>query len=208
LKRENLAFLLGGLAFGILFGFGIWNAVAHRPVEVAASAEAAPSPAGPMAPTQSGGSAPSASAAAPMLEEVNALKKTLQSDPDNVPALTRLANLMHDAGMWPQATVLYERAARLAPNEPNLLTDLGICYQNQKMFDKALEEFALAQKADPTHWQSLYNTVIVAGFDLKRYDEAAKALEKLERIHPQAPNLAQLKEALARAKQGGAGKSS
>jgi len=206
-KRDHLAFLLGGLAFGILFGFGIWNAVAHRPGEVAGTAESAPSPAGPMAPTQSGAAAASPSSAAPMLEEVNALKKTLQTDPNNVTALTRLANLMQDAGMWPQATVLYERAARLAPGEPNLLTDLGICYQNQKMFDKALEQFALAQKADPSHWQSLYNTVIVAGFDLKRYDDAAKALEKLEKIHPEAPNLPQLKEALARAKQGGAGSS-
>ena len=96
---------------------------------------------------------------------------------------------MHDAGMWPQATVLYERATRLAPDEPNLLTDLGICYQNQKMFDKALAEFERAQKADPSHWQSLYNTVIVAGFDLRRYDDAREGARKLEKIHPQAPNL-------------------
>jgi tetratricopeptide (TPR) repeat protein len=138
-----------------------------------------------------------------MIEEVDALKKTLQADPDNVPALTRLANLMHDAGMWPQATVLYERAVRITPNEPNLLTDLGICYQNQQMFDKAIAMFELAQKADPSHWQSLYNLAIVAGFDLKRYDEAERALVKLEKIHPQAPNLAELRDALAKAKQGG-----
>jgi tetratricopeptide (TPR) repeat protein len=198
MKRESLAFLVGGLAFGILFGYGFFHAIANRPdrERVQTAQEAAPSPAGPMAPTQAGGSA-----AAPMLEEVNALKTALQANPNDLRALTRLANLLHDAGMWSQAATLYERAVRLSPNEPNLLTDLGICYQNLKEYDKALEQFARAQKVSPDHWQSLYNTVVVAGFDLGRLDDAATALKRLEEVNPAAPNLPQLKEALAKARE-------
>jgi tetratricopeptide (TPR) repeat protein len=197
-KRESLAFLVAGLAFGILFGYGLFHAIAHRPdASVAATGqESAPSPAGPMAPTQGGGQ----SAAAPMLEEVNALKRELQADPNNLEALTRLANLLHDAQMWSQAATLYERAVRLSPNNANLLTDLGICYQNLKQYDKALEQFARAQKVSPDHWQSLYNTVVVAGFDLGRLDDAATALKRLEDLNPAAPNLPELKEALAKAR--------
>lgn len=199
MKRESLTFLIGGFAFGILIGFGIFRAIEHRPdaTRAAAAQDSVPSPSGPMAPTQAG-----TTSSAPMLEEVNALKTALKADPDNVPALTRLGNLMQDAGMFSQAAVLYERAARLAPNEPDLLTDLGICYQNLQQYDKALDQFTLAQKANPAHWQSLYNMVVVAGFDLRKFDDASAALEKLEKVNPNAPNLAQLKEALAKARSG------
>ena len=44
-----------------------------------------------------------------------------------------------------------------------------------------------AQKADPNHWKSLFNTAIVAGFDLGRLDLADKAVARLEQINPAAP---------------------
>jgi tetratricopeptide (TPR) repeat protein len=63
---------------------------------------------------------------------------------------------------------------------------------------KALDVFTRAEKADPRHWQSLYNQVVVY-MDLNRHDEAVAALGRLERVNPQAPRLADLKQAVEQA---------
>jgi Flp pilus assembly protein TadD len=194
LKKDHLAFLFGGLAFGFLLGFGLFRAIETRPgrpTEAAAEAEI-PSPMGPAAATQTVGGG----GGAPMMAEINALKERLQKDPKDVQAWTRLANLYQDAGMLQPAIEFYERAVALSPQDANLLSDLGSCYLDVKQYDKSLETLERAQKADPANWQSLYNIVVVAGLQMRRFDRADAALAKLEQIHPDAPNLAQLRDAL------------
>jgi len=191
-KRDNLAYLISGLFYGALIGFGVFYLVEHRPGgEPAPATAAAPSPAGPRAPMQ-GGAGPGA-AGAPMMEEVTALKLALKDDPRNPQLLTRLANIYHDGGMWQQAVEYYERALEVMPGDPNLMTDVGVCYQGLEQFDRALEMFGRANEANPQHWQSLYNIVIVAGFNLGDVDRAGAALARLEEVNPAAPGLDQLR---------------
>jgi tetratricopeptide (TPR) repeat protein len=135
-----------------------------------------------------------------MMEEIRNLKRALEVEPGNAVALTRLANLYHDAGMWRQAADAYEKAIAAGRADANVITDLGVCYQQLKDFEKALDAFERAQKTDPSHWQSLYNIVIVAGFNLGRYDQAEAALERLEKVNPGAPNLGSLRENLNQAR--------
>jgi len=188
MKRENLAFLLAGLAFGVLIGFGSYHAVHSTPtLDVVQSGTAsATAPQGPMAPTQSGD--PNAAGGAPMVARVNDLKRMLQEKPDDPEVLLALANLYYDAAMWEQAAGYYERVAQVEPNA-DLLTDLGVCYRGLRQFDKAIEIFARAHEQDPTHWQSLYNTIIVAGFDTGRIEVARQALASMEAIEPPPPEL-------------------
>jgi len=202
LKRDQLAFLFGGLAFGFLLGFGLFRAIDTRPGKAAAPAASGeiPSPMGPAAPMGSGSPPQGAGGGAPMLAEINALKERVQKDPKDVEAWARLANLYQDSGMFEPAIEFYKRASDLMPNNANLLTDMGICYQELKQFDKALELLEQAQKADPANWQSLYNIVVVAGLDLHRFDRADAAMARLQQIRPDAPNLAELKEALNKAR--------
>ncbi|HEX5042106.1 MAG TPA: tetratricopeptide repeat protein [Candidatus Polarisedimenticolaceae bacterium] len=205
MKREHVAFLLGGLAFGLLLGFGLAHALATRPggVPVQEAAGEIPSPAGPPAPSQIPmGGAPGGGGAAPMMAELQRLQQQVRDHPDDAAAWTRIANLYHDAGMFQQAVGFYEKAVTLLPNDPNVLTDLGVCYRGAGDSQKALEAFARAEKADPKHWQSLYNQVVVYGLDLKQPAEAEAALRKLEAVNPQAPGLAALKEAVAQGKAG------
>lgn len=187
MKRDHLAFLVGGLAFGILIGFGSYHAIHSTPgLEQAEVQGEMPIPRGPMAPTQSGG--PNADGAAPMVARVNQLKRMLQERPDDPQVLLALANLFYDAAMWEQAAGYYERVAKIEQN-PDVLTDLGVCYRGMREFDKALAQFARANEIDPQHWQSLYNTVVVAGFDAGRIDVAKQALASMEAMNPRPPGL-------------------
>jgi len=199
-KRDNLAYLLSGLFYGALIGFGVFYLVEHRPgSEPASATTSAPAPAGPRAPAQGGGGF--GASGAPMMEEVTALKQRLQEDPRDPQVLTRLANVYHDVGMWPQAVEYYERALDVMPGDSNLMTDMGVCYQGMQQFDRALEMFTRAQEADPRHWQSLYNIVIVSGFNLGDVDRAEAALARLEEVNPAAPGLDQLKGNLQHARE-------
>jgi len=201
LKKDQLAFLFGGLAFGFLLGFGLFRAIETRPGNVAEAATTEiPGPMGPAAATQTASAPQGGGGGAPMMAEINALKEQLQKDPKNVQAWTRLANIYQDAGMFEQAIEFYKRANELLPDNANLLTDMGICYQELKQFDKALELLEHAQKADPANWQSLYNIVVVAGLEMGRMDRADAALAKLQQIRPDAPNLDRLRQALDKAR--------
>ena len=203
LKKDHLAFLLGGLAFGFLFGFGLFRAIENRPGKAAAAEEtgAVPSPMGPAAPTQTGAGSDGSGGGAPMMAEINALKERVTANPKDTAAWVRLANLYQDAGMYQPAVTFYERAVELEPADPNILTDLGICLQQLKQYDRALETLERAQKADPRHWQSLYNIVVVAGLGMGRFDRADAALARLTEINPAAPHLAELRDALRKARE-------
>lgn len=207
MKRDHLAFLFGGLAFGFLLGFALFRAIDTRPGNAAETASGAeiPSPMGPAAPTQIGAGGGGAGGAgggggAPMMAEINALKERLQKNPGDVQAWSRLANIYQDGGMFQQAIEFYKRANELLPNNADLLTDMGICYQELRQFDTALATLERAQKADPDHWQSLYNIVVVAGLEMRHFDQADAALARLQKIRPDAPNLDKLREALDKAR--------
>jgi hypothetical protein len=218
-RKDQFVFLLGGLAFGFLFGFGIYHTwyaapgLQAHPGAPAASAgmpssgppsssmpsSSMPSSSMPTAPTPSTNQtgAPAAGGAAPMLAEINQLKRTVTDDPKNLAAWVRLGNLHYDVQMWDQAAGYYEKAVELDPTNPDVLTDLGVCYRGMKQFDKALDVFERAHQADPNHYQSLFNIVIVAGFDVRQFDRAEEALRALQAMNPQPPRLNELSQALA-----------
>lgn len=199
MKKDQLAFLLAGIAFGVLVGYGFFNAFANRPGAARAPAEQATGPMGP--PAMSQGPPPGdagGGGSAPMLQEINALKQAVETDPSNLPAWIRLANIYHDAGMFEPAIGFYEKAIALSPSDPDLITDMGICYEQLRQYPKALELFEQAQSIDSTHWQSLYNIVVVSTFGLVDYDRADATLKRLESVNPSAPNLQQMREAITR----------
>lgn len=197
MKREQVAFLLGGLAFGFLFGFATYHTFWALPGKAEAAAQSAPPrPAGPTAMSQTAPApAPPSGGGAPMVAEIDALKRRLQDNPKDLEAATRLAHLHHDVGMSREAIAFYARAIELSPQDPDLLTDKGVCHQEVAEFEEALRLFVRAQEVAPGHWQSLYNQAVVLGFRLGRYDDAAEALARLVAARPDL-DLEGLKNAL------------
>ena len=123
-----------------------------------------------------------------MVARINQLKRMLQNEPDSIEVLRELGSAYYDAAMWEPAARYYERLVELTPG-PDVLTDLGVCYRGLRDFDKALAQFSLASEMDPTHWQSLYNKVIVAVMDVGRFDVARDALASMQALDPRPREL-------------------
>ncbi len=115
-------------------------------------------------------------------QEVHDLEGLLTKDPKNFDALRQLGNLYYDHSEWADAAAWYERARTIKPDDANLLTDLAVAYRNQHEPEKALTLLDHALKVDPSHWQALYNKVVVLNFDLHRHQEAVATLAQLKAL--------------------------
>lgn len=197
MKKDQLIFLFCGVAFGFLLGFGVFSAIRDEPdAHDHASHEAQSVPAQPAGPAQMGGSPPAAGGGAPMMAEIGRLRQVLEADPENLEANIRLANLYHDAAMFAQAIPHYEAAVKQRPDDPDLITDLGVCLQGSGNPERAIELFDQAHELAPQHWKSLFNKVVVAGMGLKDFETANAALVELEALRPNDPNVASLRHGL------------
>ncbi len=122
------------------------------------------------------------------------LERSLERDPENPGLWTALGNSHYDREDWTQAIRAYEKALRKAKNDPNVLSDLGAAYRNRGEFRRAVGLFTKARAADPDHWQSLLNLVLVNAFDLRDPAASRRALEELKRRYPDIPNLDRLEQ--------------
>jgi tetratricopeptide (TPR) repeat protein len=157
------------LAVGALLGFigGYFAAGGGRPAGAGESSTAGP---------ESG-------------DRIAALSHSLERDPENPRLWTALGNLYYDREDWSHAIGAYEKALRKASGDPNVLSDLGAAYRNRGEFRRAVALFTKARAADPDHWQSLLNLVLVYAFDLRDGAAARRSFEELKRRYPDMPNL-------------------
>jgi tetratricopeptide (TPR) repeat protein len=196
--RDHLLFLLIGLLGGFLVGY-----IAHetmsgvQPSRVAPGVAAAPMAAEPQA---DAGGAP---AGGPPMAEINRLRALVEQNPNDRDALRQLANLNYDIANWPRAQELYERYLKLDPDNPDVLTDLGITLRSQGQLDRALELFRRAEQLRPDHWQARFNEIVVLAFDRKDFAAAERALAELERRAPGNADVQRLAQEVRKLKEGG-----
>jgi tetratricopeptide (TPR) repeat protein len=217
LNKDNLLFLMGGLLIGFVSAYLLFEAMASRQpprltaalrAQIATGDEAAAAEPGAAAgPTDarvadSGamGAAPAASggAGAPAMAEIQRLRDYVEKNPNDAEAVHKLADLNFDIQNWMRAQELYARYLQLKPNDPDVMTDLGITYRGTGKFDQALAQFHQAQKVAPDHWQAFYNEVVVLAFDLKQLDRAHQVLAQLQQMQPANPDVKKLADAVAR----------
>ena len=136
MKPDSIAFALAGVAFGLIAGWVIGTQQA-TPRAPAAAAQAG-------APAANGGGA---TTRATLLDEaqVTALKDIATREPANAQPRAQLANLYFDAERYDDAITWYTEALKLAPNDVNVRTDLGVCYYYLNQPDKALEQFEIGR---------------------------------------------------------------
>ena len=123
-------------------------------------------------------------------ENILKLETYLKDHPDDVKAWVELGNTFYDSHRFKDAIEAYEKSLVLAPDDPNVLTDLGVMYRKNNNPEKAVACFDKAIKAHPEFETARFNKGIVLMHDLNDLPGAIKAWEELVEINPmaEAPN--------------------
>lgn len=184
MSRDNLIFAVFGILLGFIAGYLMHEVMAARQPPRLVAGAGVPGQGTPQGMPQGGGNVSPPGTGGPAMEEIQQLNQRLQANPDDAEAVLRLANLNFEIQQWARAGELYSRYLTLQPENPDVLSDLGVTYREQGQFDQALELFRRAHALDSTHWRSLYNQVVVLGIDLQRYDEAEEVIRRLRQLQP------------------------
>jgi tetratricopeptide (TPR) repeat protein len=196
LNKDNLLFAVVGILLGFVSAYLFFEAMASRqPARLGAGGPAATAagPMGQQAVPQGNPPAGGGGAAMPQIQELQA---RLEQNPNDTEAIRTLGNLNFDIQNWQRAQELYARYLEIEPDNPDVMVDLGVTHRELGQFDQALGLFRQVQQRNPNHWQSYYNEVIVLNFDLKRFDEADKALARLRELQPGNPDVERLATAV------------
>src|SRR5580704_221885 len=187
MKSESIVFALAGVAFGLIAGWVIGTQQA--------------TPRAPAAPAQASAAEPAAETAgtrAALLDEaqVTALKSVAGREPSNARPRAQLGNLYFDAERYPEAIQWYGEAVKLAPDDVNISTDLGVCYYYTNQPDKALEQFEHSLKLDPNHAKTLLNVGIVRAFGKQDLEGAIQVWQQVMKVSPDSPEAQAAKRAI------------
>jgi tetratricopeptide (TPR) repeat protein len=171
-RKDSVVFAVSGVFFGLLVGWIIGS-------QQGGGAPAPPAPA-----AASAAAAPAQSA--PALDENRAatLRAAAERNPADAESRTQLGNLYFDSERYPDAVKWYEEAFKLAPQDVNLSTDLGIGYYYTNQPDRALSQFERSLAIDPKHSKTLLNVGIVRAFGKQDLDGAAKAFQQVLQVAP------------------------
>ena len=130
-------------------------------------------------------------------EQVAEIEALLASNPDDAGLMAAMGNTYFDASRWPEAREWYERSLEVSPGDPNVMTDLAVVYRNLGESQRTVELLDQVIAIAPTHWQALYNKVVVYQFDLHEHDAAAdalRALQELKKSNSSIPDLSGLEK--------------
>jgi hypothetical protein len=140
----------------------------------------------------------SAGAPPPAMAAIQQLRDYVATHPKDADKVLELANLNFDINNWGRARDLYTQYLGLRAPNPDVLTDLGICYRGLRQFDRALEQFRRAEQLAPAHLGSRYNEVLVLELDLNQAGEADQAFARLQALAPGQPEVVRLGAELRR----------
>ena len=195
MTRDNIVFTGFGFLLGLVIGSMVIGPRLAQSKAAPAAAQEAPAAAAPaQAANATGGGNPMGA----VFERINNLKQTIERDPNNADALAQLGTMYMDAGKFPQAIEYFERTLKIR-DDPQVRTDLGICYRNNGDADKSLAEFRQVVQRDPQQWQALFNEVIILA-ETRHLDEAKKELAKLQTLRPTDPDVQKLADSIAQAR--------
>ena len=172
-KEIMLLAVFISLAVGFIAGvvFGVYKSRASLPIQT------------PMPPPQSFGGQ---SFTPPSTEMILSLEKDALNDPQNAEAWARLGNAYFDVNAYEKAIQAYTTSLELNPDDPDILTDLGIMHRRSGDSSKALASFEKAVAIDPLHQQARFNKGVVLLHDLNDPKGALDAWKKLVEVNPEA----------------------
>ena len=103
------------------------------------------------------------------------MEDEVSRNPADAEAWIRLGNAYFDSDQYEKSIRAYEKALALKPDNPDVLTDMGVMYRLSGQPHKALEAFNKAMAVNPKHEISRLNKGIVLMYDLKDEKGAIQA---------------------------------
>jgi cytochrome c-type biogenesis protein CcmH/NrfG len=200
MKNNVLFGTAGGLLVGLLAGYIIGFEVHDGQARAAGAAPQGmgqpPAAMGQMPP----GAAQVGQGQAAMMEaqqRIDMNQKIVAQDPRNIGAWISLGNDLSDTRQFAKAIDAYNAALKLQPNNPDVITDLGVVYEQLADYDKALAAFERAQQVDPKHLQSLMNVGVIEAFRKNNPTRAIQAWKRVIELAPTSPQAADARQRLA-----------
>ncbi len=127
---------------------------------------------------------PTPPAASDQSPQLDALVKETAQNPTNVAAWINLGNLYFDTNQFDKSIWAYQKSLELEPNNPNVLTDMGVMYRRKGQPQEAVKAFDEAIRVDPKHEVARFNKGIVLLHDLEKPEEGIRSWEELLKINP------------------------
>ena len=109
-------------------------------------------------------------------------------------------NQAYDHQQWADAVREYQDAIAKGRDDADVRTDLGNAFRFSGQADKALEQYAIAQRQNPMHENSLFNQIGLFMDVMHDPIRAIPACEEFIRRFPSSEKIARVKEQLAIAK--------
>jgi tetratricopeptide (TPR) repeat protein len=192
--------LLVGLLAGYIIGFEVHDAQSRRAPGGAMGQgvpQGMPPPGMGQASPPGMGQGPGPGQLAEYQQRIDMNLRIVAQDPKNVAAFIALGNDYFDTRQFQRSIDAYGAALKLQPNNPDVLTDQGVMFEQLADFDRALANFEQAQKIAPTHVQSAYNIGVVWSKHKNDPVKATAAWKKVIQLAPNSPQAAEARQGLA-----------
>lgn len=132
--------------------------------------------------------------------DIKILQDIIKKDPKSADALIKLGNLLMDNSRFAEAVDAYGKALEITPNDVNVRVDMGTCYRRLGKLDITVQEYRKALAIDPNHLNAHLNLAVVLAYDFNDKKGGIAELEKYLELAPNAPNVPQIKEEIAKLK--------
>ena len=204
MKKETVLTAVVFLAVGFLAGYITdaqmnWSARQKPAAATAGAAPEMPPSGGAPAANTGGATPPGLPEGHPPIDSaaiVKQLQEMAAQNPKDPEVRLKLANFLYDQKQYSQAIEWYQKALELEPKNVNARTDLGTAYFYVGRSQDALREYHKSLGINPSHEPTLLNMIVVNLEGTHDLRAAQEAWDRLHKLNPSNPALADLKQKL------------
>lgn len=133
---------------------------------------------------------------APVMQELQAMRERLKTNPSDLAALVTLAGMYFDAGKFDQAIGYDKRALALDPGNPDVRTDYATALHQTGHDLEALAQLSIVLEKRPKFIQALYNRGVILA-SIGRRTDAITAFQHFIAVAPNDPRVADARSTIS-----------
>ncbi len=130
-----------------------------------------------------------------VLHEINRLREVVDKEPDDLPDMLRLANMLEDNSFYDQAAIYYKRYLSKMPKNVDARIDYGVTLFEGGNASGAIEQIKEALKIDPNHQKGLFNLGVIY-LNAGDIEKANAAFRRCVKVNPNTDIGKKAKEAI------------